>query len=244
MPNVLLVMALKLSHPVTHLVWPEPGDLALHPARQSEVSAEQRAAPTLMTSHRQRALPGVLPPGLVTSSQHMRSSRDELPDWSPMTKMNVNRARGGDDDFGAVAAEPTMPAKYAGTCGTCRQRFAVGDPIASVLVEKKMTYHHQACRYPATALLAQFTTEADVDAVATARKASTPGKCRATTNKGKPCNNAPQKGEQFCGPHLTQLVAGSSPDRQPTTRARPLRRTVLTPAHAYGGHLAAGQGRS
>ena len=59
-----------------------------------------------------------------------------------------------------------MPAKYAGTCGTCRQRFAVGDPIASVLVDKKMTYHHGACRYPATALLAQDTTDADVDVVA------------------------------------------------------------------------------
>ena len=114
-----------------------------------------------------------------------------------MAKMNVDRARGGDDDFGAVGTEPTMPAKYAGTCAACRQRFAVGDPIASVLVDKKMTYHHGQCRYPATALLAQETT---------------PGRCRATTNKGKPCNNTPQKGEQFCGPHLAQLVARPSPD--------------------------------
>ncbi len=114
-----------------------------------------------------------------------------------MAKMNVNRARGGDDDFGAVGDEPTMPAKYAGTCGTCGQRFAVGDPIASVLIDKKLTYHHGACRYPATALLATHTTPGDV--------VSSPGKCRATTNKGKPCNNPPQKGEQFCGPHLAQL---------------------------------------
>ncbi len=120
-----------------------------------------------------------------------------------MAKMNVNRARGGDDDFGDVGAEPTMPAKYAGMCGTCRQQFAVGDPIASVLVDKKMTYHHGACRYPATALLARDTTEPDVDAAATAGNASQPGKCRATTHKGKPCNNMPQKGEEFCGPHLT-----------------------------------------
>jgi hypothetical protein len=119
-----------------------------------------------------------------------------------MAKMNVNRARGGDDDFGEVGAEPTMPAKYAGTCRTCGERFAAGDPIASVLVDKKMTYHHGACRYPATALLGRST--------------ETPGKCRATTSKGKPCNNVPQKGEQYCGPHLTQLVAGrSEPTDQP-----------------------------
>ncbi|MEP7114114.1 MAG: hypothetical protein ABI862_12680 [Ilumatobacteraceae bacterium] len=123
-----------------------------------------------------------------------------------MAKMNVNRTRGGDDDFGAVGEEPTMPARYAGTCATCRQRFAVGEPIASVLVDKKPTYHHGACRYPATALLAQ-------DPRATAPNASTPGACRATTSKGKPCNNVPQKGEQFCGPHLTQLVARPAPDR-------------------------------
>jgi hypothetical protein len=118
--------------------------------------------------------------------------------------MNVNRARGGDDDFGDVGAEPTMPAKYAGTCATCGKRFAAGDPIASVLVDKKMTYHHGACRYPATALLATDTT-ADVDIVAPLREASTPGRCRATTKRGTPCNNTAQKGEQFCGPHLTQL---------------------------------------
>jgi hypothetical protein len=138
-----------------------------------------------------------------------------------MAKMNVNLARGGDDDFGAVGVEPTVPARYAGTCATCRQRFAVGDPIASVLVDKKMTYHHEACRYPATALLTQDTTGADVDAAATARRASEPGKCRATTSKGKPCNNTPQKGEQFCGPHLTQLVARPSPDKQPTAKPDP-----------------------
>jgi hypothetical protein len=138
-----------------------------------------------------------------------------------MAKMNVNRARGGDDDFGAVGAEPTMPAKYAGTCGTCGQRFAVGDQIASVLVDKKMTYHHGACRYPATALIAQDTTDVEVDAMATAHIASTSGKCRATTNKGKPCSNTPQKGEQFCGPHLTQLIARPSPGRHPAPHPDP-----------------------
>lgn len=135
-----------------------------------------------------------------------------------MAKMNVDRARGGDDDFGAVGAEPTMPAKYAGTCATCRQRFAVGDEIASVLVDKKTTYHHRACRYPATALLTRDASEVDIDTVATARESSQAGKCRATTNKGKPCNNTPQRGEQFCGPHLTQLVARPSPDRQRATQ--------------------------
>ena len=112
-----------------------------------------------------------------------------------MAKMNVDRARGGDDDFGDVGAEPTMPAKYPGTCATCRQRFAIGDPIASVLLDKKMTYHHGACRYPATALLG----------LAAAPDAPKSARCRATTAKGKPCSNTPQKGEQFCGPHLTKL---------------------------------------
>ena len=121
-----------------------------------------------------------------------------------MAKMNVNRERGGDDDFGAVGDEPTMPAKYPGTCRTCGQRFAAGDPIASVLVDRKTTYHHGACRYPATALLAQ-------QSGGTAWT-SAPAKCRATTSKGKPCNNTPQKGEQYCGPHLTQIVAGHAPD--------------------------------
>jgi hypothetical protein len=126
-----------------------------------------------------------------------------------MAKMNFSRARGGDDDFGDVGAEPTMPAKYAGTCSTCGQRFSVGDPIASVLVEKKMTYHHGTCRYPATALLAQETSKI-TSGPATASTASNLGRCRATTSKGKPCNNAPQKGEQFCGPHLTQLITRPS----------------------------------
>jgi len=109
--------------------------------------------------------------------------------------MNWDRARGGDDDFAAVGDEPTIAARYAGTCATCGDRFAVGDPIASIIVDKKATYHHGACRYPATALLAQGGGTADFAT----------GRCRGTTKKGKPCSNAPQKGEQFCGPHLTQL---------------------------------------
>ncbi len=122
-----------------------------------------------------------------------------------MAKMNWDRAGGGDDDFASVGEEPTIAARYAGTCATCGKRFAVGDPIAPVKVDKKTTYHHGACRYPATALLSRNDTEADVDAVGDARNEPKSGKCGATTNKGKPCNNAPQKGAQFCGPHLTQL---------------------------------------
>lgn len=123
----------------------------------------------------------------------------------PMPKMNWNRVRGGDDDFAAVGEEPTIAARYAGACATCGQRFGVGDPIASVIVDKKPTYHHGACRYPATALLSQH--GMDVDIVA-----PSPSTCRATTKKGNPCNNAPQKGEQYCGPHLTQLAARSTLD--------------------------------
>lgn len=119
--------------------------------------------------------------------------------------MNVDRAHGGDDDFGDVGAEPTMPAKYAGTCATCGQRFGIGEPIASVLVDKKMTYHHAACRYAATAFLAEHTGDVRIDAAGRVERASPPSLCRATTKKGKPCGNTPQKGEQYCGPHLTQL---------------------------------------
>ena len=124
-----------------------------------------------------------------------------------MAKMNWDRARGGDDDFATIGEEPTIAARYAGTCATCGQRFAVGEPIASVIVDKKPTYHHGACRYQATAFLSQKVAEAGVDAVGAAHNVPKPGKCGATTNKGKSCNNAPQKGEQFCGPHLTQAAA-------------------------------------
>ena len=123
-----------------------------------------------------------------------------------MTKSNRDRARGGDDDFAAVGEESTIAARYRGTCGTCGQRFDVGDVIAPVTVDKKSTYHHGACRYPATALLSHKVDVADSGVGGGARKMLQPSKCRATTNKGKPCNNAPQNGEQFCGPHLTQLV--------------------------------------
>ncbi len=118
-----------------------------------------------------------------------------------MARMNRDRAGGGDDDFAAVGDEPTFAARYPGTCATCRQRFAVGDPIASVIVDKTATYHHGACRYPATAFLSRSGAETDV--VGAASSAPNPARCRATTKKGDPCNNAPQKGEQFCGPHLT-----------------------------------------
>lgn len=134
-----------------------------------------------------------------------------------MAKMNWDRARGGDDDFAAVGEEPTIAARYAGTCATCGQRFAVGDPIASVIVNKKPSYHHGECRYRATAFLSHKVTEADVDAIGAPRDEPKRGKCRATTNKGTSCNNAPQKSEQFCGPHLTQAEArttqGSASDQ-------------------------------
>ena len=132
-----------------------------------------------------------------------------------VTRMNWQDGRGGDDDFVAVGAEPTMAAKYPGTCPTCGQRFAAGDPIASVLVDKKCQRHHGRCRYPATALLGREISEADVDATARATKASKPGKCRAVTGKGNPCDNAPQRGDVLCGPHLTQLA--NRPTAQPSS---------------------------
>lgn len=122
-----------------------------------------------------------------------------------MAKMNWNRAQGGDDDFAAVGAEPTIAARYAGTCATCGQRFGVGDPIASVVVDKKPTYHHGACRYAATAFLS-LAADDGVDEAGAVRRGNA-GKCRATTKQGKPCANDPQHGERFCGPHLTQARA-------------------------------------
>jgi hypothetical protein len=98
-----------------------------------------------------------------------------------MAKMNWDKVRGGDDDFAAVGEEPTIAARYAGKCATCRQRFAVGDPIASIIVNKKRTYHHGACRYPATALLSQKVTEADGEAVGGTHTAPKPGTCGAAT---------------------------------------------------------------
>jgi hypothetical protein len=67
-----------------------------------------------------------------------------------------------------------------------RQRFGAGEAIASVLVKKKPTYHHGACRYPATALLSQRAAASD-----TGCRNEPTSKCSATTTKGKPCNNVP-----------------------------------------------------
>ena len=122
-----------------------------------------------------------------------------------MARMNRDRASGGDDDFAAIGAEPTFPARYGGTCATCGQQFVKGDPIASVRVDKTSTYHHGACRYPATAYLAQHDAEFGADDLGFSGPG--PERCRATTRKGKPCGNAPQRGEQFCGPHLGQHAA-------------------------------------
>ena len=135
-----------------------------------------------------------------------------------MARMNRDRAHGGDDDFAAIGDEPTFPARYAGTCATCGRRFAVGDSIASVTVDKKSTYHHDACRYPASAFLAQHDADAGDDSSGAGAAGPTPGRCRATTKKGAPCSNTPQRGEQYCGPHLTQAAArapgSGEPDRQ------------------------------
>ena len=135
-------------------------------------------------------------PGREGANRAVRSRKT-----GAMARMNRNRRGGGDDDFGAVGEEPTFAARYAGTCATCGKRFAVGDPIASLVVDKKSTYHHAACRYPATAFLSSH----DPD-VGTAMDTGldSPDRCKATTKKGAPCSNAPQKGEQYCGPHLTR----------------------------------------
>ncbi len=89
----------------------------------------------------------------------------------------------------------------------------MGDPIAPVVLEKRTTYQHGSCRYPATAMLQDAVSQTrTADAV---RNAS-PMRCRAITIKGKPCGNAPQKGEQFCGPHLTQLATHTTRSSGPS----------------------------
>jgi hypothetical protein len=62
MPDVLPVMALKLSHPVARLVSPEASDLALHPARQSEVRPECPASE--MTRSQKQAPRACRPPAV------------------------------------------------------------------------------------------------------------------------------------------------------------------------------------
>ncbi len=37
------------------------------------------------------------------------------------------------------------------------------------------------------------------------KKKPLPDRCQARTKKGKPCANAPQKGESYCGPHLDMM---------------------------------------
>ena len=126
-----------------------------------------------------------------------------------------------------------MPAKYAGTCGTCRQRFAIGDPIASVLVDKRMTYHHGACRYPATALSRR-----------TPRRAkSTAAPLRARHRIRESAGRRPTRASR--ARHRAEgravLRSSSHPARRPT-RTRPatnhppglLRRTVLTAGPTCG----------
>ncbi len=132
-----------------------------------------------------------------------------------MVRMNRDRS-GGDDGFAEVGEEPTLRARYPGPCATCGQRFVVGEPIASVVLDKTTTYHHGACRYPATALLSQHASEADVGGAGSVGHAPKQDRCATTTKRGKPCSNAPQKGERFCGPRLTQRAtrtnsSGSGP---------------------------------
>jgi len=111
-----------------------------------------------------------------------------------MAKMNWDEGRGGDDDFAGVGEEPTIPARYAGTCATCGQRFAVGDPIASIVVDKKPSYHHRACRYPTTALLSQKFTGADGEPAGGAHNPSKPAKVQSHDQQGQAVQQCPSEG--------------------------------------------------
>ena len=41
------------------------------------------------------------------------------------------------------------------------------------------------------------------------KQTALPTRCQATKKDGQPCQNAPQHGEQFCGPHLTHQAKPS-----------------------------------
>jgi hypothetical protein len=112
-------------------------------------------------------------------------------------------------------------AKYAGTCGTCEERFAVGDPIASTLVGAKRVFHHSHCVYGSEPGRGSGAAEARPTAPAIA-----PDACQATTKSGQPCRGGVKKGEIYCGPHLDQMARGGPPTRAPAADPVPGRPTA------------------
>lgn len=100
---------------------------------------------------------------------------------------------------------PNLAAKFAGTCGSCGKRYDVGERIAKDGAAG--TWAHAWCLHGNLFRGGGASTGAGGAA-----------RCAATTKAGKPCANAPQKGERYCGPHLDTAARAPSPSPSPSPR--------------------------
>lgn len=97
---------------------------------------------------------------------------------------------------------PNLAAKFAGTCGSCGKRYDVGERIAKD--ESTGKWAHAWCLH------------GDLFRAGSGSAGSVDGtRCAATTKAGKPCANAPQKGERYCGPHLDAVARTPSATSAP-----------------------------
>lgn len=104
---------------------------------------------------------------------------------------------------------PNLAARFAGTCGSCGQRYDVGERIAKDASTGK--WAHAWCLHGNLFRTGGASSPADG------------ARCAATTKAGKPCANAPQKGERYCGPHLDVAArppAAPAPTRHETVAER------------------------
>lgn len=113
--------------------------------------------------------------------------------WAKVkTDAAISRERRLERESSEIAA--SFPARYPGRCATCSQAFAVGDLVASTLMNAMRKYHHERCVYGGDA------NETDFDLSSPDRR------CRATTKSGNPCKGGAKRGELYCGPHLDQMA--------------------------------------
>lgn len=100
---------------------------------------------------------------------------------------------------------PNLAARFAGTCGSCGKRYDVGERIAKDATTGK--WAHAWCLHG----------DLFRSGSAVAASSSPDGaRCAATTKAGRPCANAPQKGERYCGPHLDTPARTPSPAPSPS----------------------------